>query len=214
MSARRSPSSVVPSENYPTPSWCVRRLLEALPLPSGAWLEPCVGEGAICDAVDATPGVDRPAWTTWDIRPVRDVDEIGDARELARDIPADNPFRVCITNPPFSLAAELFVALRPKAEHLVFLLRLNWLASASRHPLLAADMPAVWVLPNRPCFVGGKSDATEYAWMHWGPGRNARGSIQLLRLTSPDIRRGGVVERLAPAGRHGAPKLDILSQHD
>ena len=31
---------------YPTPAWCVHRLLEAVPLPAGRWLEPCVGDGA------------------------------------------------------------------------------------------------------------------------------------------------------------------------
>lgn len=53
---------------YPTPSWCVRRLLEAVDLPlelpaergtlthgtrGARWLEPCAGDGAIIRAANA-----------------------------------------------------------------------------------------------------------------------------------------------------------------
>ena len=37
---------------YPTPSWCVRALLETVDLPTGTWLEPTAGDGAIIRAVD------------------------------------------------------------------------------------------------------------------------------------------------------------------
>jgi hypothetical protein len=30
------------------------------------------------------------------------------------------------------------------------------------------------VLPKRPSFTGGGTDATEYAWMVWGPTRTGR----------------------------------------
>jgi hypothetical protein len=49
-----------------------------------------------------------------------------------------------------------------------------------------------WVrerLPNRPCFVNGKSDATEYAWMHWHGPRMRAGVIELLALTPRAERR-------------------------
>lgn len=32
----------------------------------------------------------------------------------------------------------------------------------------------VFVLPRRPSFTGGGTDATEYAWFVWGPGRGNR----------------------------------------
>lgn len=38
---------------YPTPPWCVDRLLERLQLAPGQWLEPSAGEGAIIWAVNA-----------------------------------------------------------------------------------------------------------------------------------------------------------------
>ena len=40
-------------DNYPTPAWCVRRLLERVDLPGGTWLEPAAGDGAIVRAVRA-----------------------------------------------------------------------------------------------------------------------------------------------------------------
>ena len=52
---------------YPTPAWCVRRLLEAVDLPGGRWLEPAVGDGAIVRSVDAAR--DDVRWTTIDVRP-------------------------------------------------------------------------------------------------------------------------------------------------
>ncbi|MFA6168180.1 MAG: hypothetical protein WC700_16280 [Gemmatimonadaceae bacterium] len=176
MSARGRGAVIRPSENYPTPAWCVHRLLEALPLPCGAWLEPCAGEGAIVKACRLPV-----RWTTWDLRPVK-ATKTGDALQLAQEA-REGAFRVGLTNPPFSLAGPLLGALRPICEHVVMLLRLNWLASAARHPVLSLDMPDVFVLPNRPCFVNGKSDATEYAWMHWGPARRESGRVQLLALT-------------------------------
>lgn len=46
-------------------------------------------------------------------------------------------------------------------------LRLNFLGSKKRCKWLQADMPDVYVLPNRPDFTGDGGDATEYAWFVW-----------------------------------------------
>jgi len=37
---------------YPTPPWCVHRLLDRLALPGGRWFEPRAGQGAIISAVN------------------------------------------------------------------------------------------------------------------------------------------------------------------
>jgi hypothetical protein len=44
MSSTNRGAAREPADNYPTPSWCVRRLLEAVELPPGRWLEPACGE--------------------------------------------------------------------------------------------------------------------------------------------------------------------------
>jgi len=76
-----------------------------------------------------------------------------------------------ISNPPY-VDAEGFVmhSLRI-AEVSCFLLRLNWLASKKRAAFHRAHPADVFVLPRRPSFTGGGTDATEYAWFVWGEGR-------------------------------------------
>ena len=56
------------SDYYPTPAWCIWRLLDALSLPCRCtWLEPAAGDGAIVRAVNAVvPDLD---WVAVDIRP-------------------------------------------------------------------------------------------------------------------------------------------------
>jgi hypothetical protein len=193
VSAKGRGSKVVKDENYPTPGWAVKRLMEALgnDLPlfdSANWLEPCVGEGAIVEAIGHTP-----LWETWDIRPECNATITGDVVEIAGLL--KNPshgrlqhFDVAITNPPFSLAMKILQALQPHCDHLIMLLRLNWLESEERHAQLVGNMPDVYILPNRPPFVGGKTDATAYAWMHWRREPRDVGTVQLLGLTPKEVR--------------------------
>lgn len=165
MSATGRSGERVEADYYPTPAWCVHRLLEAVRLPGGAWLEPCVGDGAICKAVarDRTDVL----WTTYDIRPDSCAATVGDF--LGVHSPDDRPWAsVCLTNPPYSLAME-FVQHAMKHAHVVaMLLRLNFLGSEGRAEFFRAHPPSVYVLPNRPSFVNGRTDACEYAWFVWG----------------------------------------------
>jgi hypothetical protein len=65
MSAKGRGSVVAESEFYPTPPWVVHRILGRLALPSGEWLEPSAGDGAIVRAVNRS-GV---RWTLCELRP-------------------------------------------------------------------------------------------------------------------------------------------------
>jgi hypothetical protein len=74
-----------------------------------------------------------------------------------------------IGNPPYN-QGEAFVrkALKDVSRTglVVFLMRMGFLASASRMPLFAEHQPDVYVLPQRPSFTGdGKTDGTDYAWL-------------------------------------------------
>lgn len=176
-------------DNYPTPAWCVHRLFEAISLPRGTWLEPCAGEGAIIRAVEKLPSQAPTQWEALEIRQraVRHLDAIPsvvatqcNALELLQD--PGLHYVVAISNPPFSLAGEFISVCRERATHVVMLLRLNYLASEKRHALMTASRPDVYVLPNRPSFVGGgKTDSIEYAWFHWHP--KSSGKLQVLALT-------------------------------
>ena len=182
-------------DNYPTPAWPVHRLLEHVDLPGGYWLEPCAGEGAIMIAAARV----KPEiyWHAVEIRPecvpiLGDQAIIGDfldPRVRERALPAGGRFSVAISNPPYSLAMEFLQACLPIANHVVFLLRVGFLESQDRHDFLSKHVPDLYILPNRPAFVGKSTDATTYAWMHWTPTERISGKVEILNLTSKEERR-------------------------
>jgi hypothetical protein len=178
---------------YPTPSWTVRRLLEAWQPKPGSWLEPGAGGGAIIRAVDAATLV-KHDWIGVEIReeeretltPLCKVVQIGDF--LHGDDRYMPPFIVStvIGNPPFRFAAEFIWKARmlcPIAD-IAFLLRLNFAASDERADFMRQTPPDVYVLPNRPSFTGEGTDSPEYAWFVWPPvAARARGGFQVLNTT-------------------------------
>ena len=174
------------ADDYPTPAWCVRRILEETRLPAGNWLEPCAGEGAIIKAVNRQR--QDVSWTAVEIRQEASRDLVGlhavdsvCANFLALP-PPPHPYEVTITNPPFSLAMQFVQACGEVSMHVVMLLRLNFLASEARSSFMRDTKPDVYVLPNRPSFVqGGQTDSIEYAWFHWYLG--AQGKLRVLPTT-------------------------------
>lgn len=186
MSATGRSDVRVEADYYPTPAWCVHRLLEAVDLPAGVWLEPCVGDGAIVRAVGRT-GRLGVQWRTYDIREDSVASTVMDFLSLE-----PNPLRssadVCLTNPPYSLAMEFVQHAMKHAHVTAMLLRLNFLGSEGRAQFFRAHPPSVYVLPNRPSFVGGRTDACEYAWFVWG--LNATPEIRVLATTPKSERCG------------------------
>lgn len=208
---------------YETPAWCVHRLLDSGALTDWlkgrgtpeVWLEPACGSGAIIRAVDSwvesrrmratSEGWGAPSWYAQDIRPEA-IEALGDlvssagtahlgdflkpGPSLWGEVPPD----VVITNPPFSLA-EQFVrrALASTRGQVAMLLRLGWLSSAKRAPLLHEMPPDVYVLPDRPSFTGdGATDSADYCWCVWGPAdeRERRcGGFRVLATTPGEERR-------------------------
>ncbi len=170
MSARGRGAAVLPNEAYPTPAWCVRRLLEVAPWRDGAtWprapriLEPCAGEGAIVRVL-------RGAYPLADIAAIEIRDGVHmpntsvlacQADALSFAWPAQH---LVLTNPPFSLWHEFARKGIASARWTALLLRLNAAAHLEDLPT-----PSLYVLPNRPSFVNGRTDACEYAWFVWGP---------------------------------------------
>ena len=198
------------ADNYPTPTWCVRRLLEAVKLPGGTWLEPTAGAGAIIEGVNAVR--DDIEWTAVELRsecrgPLGKL--VGDTRRVhIADFTEFSPAgvkepNVVITNPPYLHAMPIVEHALGFGGLVVMLLRLNFLSSGTRAEFLRRHPPDVYVLPNRPSFTAsGKTDSIEYAWFVWNPGRRRRkGAIHVLAPTSKDERRNDLVTlRLAGGG--------------
>ena len=189
MSATNRGAKRAEADFYPTPAWCVHRLLEAVSFPGGQWLEPAAGDGAIIKAVSQKRR--DVHWDACDIRPeAKPLLEaleptsltIGDARGLM----VRTRRAVCITNPPYSLAQDFIELGLRTAYRVALLLRLNYLGSAERSEFLRANTPSIYVLPNRPSFTGGKTDACEYAWFVWYNGMahpDEHPTVQILDLT-------------------------------
>lgn len=172
---------------YPTPAWCVHRLLETVSLPGGVWLEPAAGDGALIRAVNQKRSDIQ--WAAMDIRPeMEDPCRAAGADFMTADFPAlqyqGDRFAVAITNPPYSLAQEFIEQGLQVAETVIMLLRLNYLAGGKRADFMRAMPPDVYVLPNRPSFTGGGTDATEYAWFIWKPVSRSYGNLRVLPVTS------------------------------
>jgi hypothetical protein len=83
-----------------------------------------------------------------------------------------------IMNPPYSRAlafVEKGLALAGNKGVVAALLRLGWVASKSRAAFHARHRSDLYPLAKRPSFRSdGKTDASEYAWFVWGPGRGGR----------------------------------------
>lgn len=193
-----------PFDYYPTPAWCVDRLVEAAPhlRTASTVLEPCAGDGAIVRALRPYTDAKIAAWEIQarfrvQLEQCADDVSIGDAFELSEicgeyvRIEGAARFDLTLTNPSFSLAYFLLRSLWSISDRIVFLLRLSFLASIDRYPFLSERAPDLYVLPNRPIFHQGSSDNCDYAWFEWDTQHpKSVGSVQLLKLTTKAERIG------------------------
>ena len=176
---------------YPTPGWCVHRLLEKFVPTGNRWLEPAVGGGSIVNAVE---DVIKPInWTLNDLhshpinatlhpRPHYNLDFLTDPI-FDRAWYTMTPFDVCITNPPYSLAMQFIERSLQIAYQTVMLLRLNFLEGEKRAAFFHANTPSIYVLPNRPSFTGHGTDACAYAWFVWSKGGVCGSTVEVLNTT-------------------------------
>ena len=173
-STNRNPGEA--NENYETPFWCVRRLLEQVWLPPGEWLEPMAGTGRLIHGVNRDlPGI---RWTACELRgdcaprlkkieSVRNVqcpvDFIHDfspdkhrGKKPANVDPLVAMYDVGIANPAFSLTFDCLSKMLVCCEHVAILQRANWLGSGvnnGKHDFLKNFHPDVYLLPDRVKFL-------------------------------------------------------------
>jgi hypothetical protein len=168
-------------DQYETPWSAVELVIPYLPR-TRVLLDPCCGTGAMIQRA----GVELHAEHVHGI-------EVDDTRPFVHFNPrrltnADAltvPWPECdliLTNPPFNLAMDfVFRALQEvtaRGTTVAMLLRLAFLASATRAPFHIANPSDVFVLAKRPSFTeDGKSDSADYAWFIWGVGRGGRWKV-------------------------------------
>lgn len=191
---------------FPTPTWCVRRLLEAWQPKRGVWFEPGGGHGNIIRTVDEYLG--GGDWLTVDIReearpflePLVGVDNLrivdfdkGEIDDEFLQRLAD--VTAVIGNPPFYLA-EAFIAricaVCPDAD-IALLLRSGFVETVERSEFLRTCCPDNLALPQRPSFDGAGNDMASYSWFVWpadDPIRT-RGHFQVLNNTPLEERKRG-----------------------
>jgi hypothetical protein len=196
---------------YPSPSWTVRRFLEAWSPRPGTWVEPSAGEGAIIRATDGHMG-SIGKWIACEIR--EDARPHLEALVKPKDLLIGDWLRgdfgpamderlseatLCIGNPPY-IEAAAFIAKCfercPNAD-IALLLRVGIVETPERSEFLRACCPDVYALPNRPSFnppTKGKklsTDSATYAWFLWTEANAdaAVGTFQVLAQTPLEERK-------------------------
>lgn len=175
MSAKGRGTKVEAYEYYATPAKPVHQLLRDVRLPGGRWLEPGAGSGSIIRAVNQVR--QDVAWTAVELqqRMERRLIKSGANTVMIGNflrMPISGGFDLALGNPPFSLAAHFLDNAMHLANQAILLLRLNWLGSSTRRRWVFERYgePDLFVLAERPSFVGQGTDATDYAWMRWKRG--------------------------------------------
>lgn len=206
-SAGRGPRGGGDHDFFPTPSWCVDRLLDdcgAELFPPGTFLhalEPTVGDGAIVRACDAWLARDRGAntrtvsWTGVELRrggldPRTTLDVHVEGQDFRSWEPNhSNRFDIAIANFPYNVGESCVRRALGMADVVVALFHLGFLGSDERVDFfngVGSDF-ALRILPERPSFDGEGTDSIPSAWYVWNHPR-IRG-VKLLETTPAGVRK-------------------------
>lgn len=186
-------------ELFPTPPWATRALLQIV-LPRlfvgglGQIWEPCAGLGHMAEVLaEGRSGVFATDKNLYQLDDGRAAAEFGIVQQdFLAATPAHwpaalgrRPARI-ISNPPFSLAAQMVRhALSLASDGVAMLLRMQWLETLERYQLFAECPPTiVAVFTERVAMCEGGwdpklSSASGYAWFCWE--RNRDGWIRPAR---------------------------------
>lgn len=182
----RAPLSERGDDLYETPAEATKALLIAENLPSHLW-EPACGRGAIVNILRSEGHTVLAS----------DLVDYGDpthfyGRDFLLEQKAPDRCEAIVTNPPFKLANEFVAHALHLAPRVVMLLRLAFLESERRRPILDnGHLARVHVFRNRLPMMhrSGRgtqlaktnSSALAFAWFVWN--RNHNGPTELHRIS-------------------------------
>lgn len=214
---------------YPTPAWCVDRLLDRIgdrlldSLEDGDALEPTVGDGAIVRAAQAwvlrTYRSDaRIRWTGVELRRGalapgtvlhRHVEGV-DFRTFENALvwTEGQPYALALGNPSYVIAEDIIRRALSMSVTVAMLLRTGFLGSDERVEFWrgVGANPGLYVLPDRPSFDGVGTDAATYAWFVWSDDERFRG-VHMLDSTPLAVRNAQKPQGLAFAALQGSLPL-------
>jgi len=159
MSSTNRGSKRIDKDEYQTPVWAVRKIVEEVDWNQRIRChEPCLGEGNIFNNIPLPD----------DLKSYCDINRGVDYLKLKNIV----GLNIILTNPPYSLALKFLEKSLGEAKTVIYLLRLNFLGSQKRHKFWSLNPPThLFVLSKRPSFTeDGNTDSTEYAWFAWDRG--------------------------------------------
>jgi hypothetical protein len=179
----RAPLSEHPDDCYDSPAVAVHALMRVERLPKLIW-EPACGTGNI---VTVLRGAGHDVLAS-------DINNRGCERAIVADFLKPSPlkFPAIVTNPPYVLAAEFVTIALERAPLVIMLLRLAFLESIRRTPILdKGKLARVHAFANRLPMMHrdgwtGKraSSAVPFAWFVWDAKHNGAATVD--RITWED----------------------------
>lgn len=170
LSTQKSSLRINASDHYPTPLWCAENIDVDWSQFSTVH-EPCKGDGRLYEWLQ-TLGPDAS---------YSDIDEGLDFFEW------DEQVDLIFTSPPTTLAQEFAEHAINHAQTVFMMMRLSFLGSIKRHDWWLKNPPrAMYMLSKRPSFIGGLTDATDFAWFVWDKTDRIPLGIHFTSLPTPE----------------------------
>jgi hypothetical protein len=154
-------------DDFPTPPWATRALMEMVSLQDCSVWEPACGRGTM-----AVPLAEQAELV---IR--SDIVDYGIGAQVIDFLNTGWNFKTdwIVTNPPFNLAVPFTLkALSLARAGVAMLARSNWIETVNRYDVLFKPHPPTFIMPFcervpmvKGCYDPGAGTATSYSWYVW-----------------------------------------------
>ncbi len=157
---------------YITPTYVIKNFLNNYPLKDGNILEPSAGNGNIVKIL-------RERYDSYITSVELRSEEYVNLKQYSDEVIITDflkwkprkKYKTIIGNPPYSLALEFIehcFKITDKDTEIIMLLRTAFLESKKRYEFWQKHpLNGLYVLSQRPSFLGKGTDATSYSWFIW-----------------------------------------------